>query len=140
MNAVTLIGRLCNENELRYTANDNAILSNTIAVRRDAKNKDGEYESDFIQITLFGKTAEFLNNYSNKGDLICVIGKIRNDKYTNQEGETRYSQYVRVSNVELLTPKKKEIGESQAKEVQKTNQEYSIKTEQIEIDPDELPF
>ena len=62
MNNVSLVGRFTRDMELRYATGENAtaILHNCVAVRRKFKNADGEYESDFINITAFGKTAEFI--------------------------------------------------------------------------------
>lgn len=128
MNAVTLIGKLCREHELKYTTTGTAVLENAIAVRREAKNKDGEYESDFVSFTLFGKTAEFLSKYSDKGDTICLIGRLRTDKYTNKEGETKYKQYIRGSSVEIIKHKDE-------KQIQPQKE-----AEQMSINEEELPF
>lgn len=106
MNTVTLIGNLCRDNELRFTKTGTAILENTIGVRREMKNQNGEYESDFINLTIFGTTAEFVQKYAKKGDKVSIVGKLRVDSYKDEEGNTKYRNYVKVNNVELLTPRK----------------------------------
>lgn len=106
MNTVILTGNLCKDNELRFTKTGTAILENTIGVRREMKNQYGEYESDFVNLTMFGTTAEFVQKYSKKGDKISVTGKIRVDNYKDNDGNTKYRNYVRVNSVELLTPHK----------------------------------
>lgn len=132
MNTIILIGRLCNNNELRYTNSGTPILQNTLAIKREAKNKDGNYESDFVIFTLFGKTAEFLHKYTNKGDTICLTGKIRIDKYTNELGEVKYRQYVRGSSVEIIKHKKEET------QAEKKLEE--IRMDDVVILDEELPF
>ena len=64
MNKVILIGNICHNIEIRYTANNIAVLQNSIAVRNDFKNANGEYESEFINIVVWRQTAEFLSKYA----------------------------------------------------------------------------
>lgn len=106
MNVVTLVGNFCKENEIRYTSGENAraILRNTIAVQRKFKNREtGQYESDFISIQAFGKTAEFINQYFHKGSKIGVTGEIRTGKYTNKDGQTVYTTDVIVNDAEFVS-------------------------------------
>lgn len=106
MNVVTLVGNLCKDNKIRYTSGENAraILCNTIAVQRKFKNREtGQYESDFISIQAFGKTAEFINQYFHKGSKIGVTGEIRTGKYTNKDGQTVYTTDVIVNDAEFVS-------------------------------------
>lgn len=108
MNVVTLVGNLCKNNEIRYTSGENAraILRNTIAVQRKFKNKEtGQYESDFISIQAFGKTAEFINQYFHKGSKIGVTGEIRTGNYTNKDGQKVYTTDVIVNDAEFVSPR-----------------------------------
>ena len=140
MNTVTLIGNLCRDNELRYTTTGTQVLENALAVKREMKNKDGEYDSDFITFTVFGKTAEFLHKYTAKGDTICVVGKIRVDKYTTKEGEIKYKQYVRGSSVEILRHKQEKPKEEKPKEEKPTPSYENVRIEDIVVSDEELPF
>lgn len=106
MNVVTLVGNLCKDNEIRYTSGENAraILRNTIAVQRKFKNREtGQYESDFISIQAFGKTAEFINQYFHKGSKIGVTGEIRTGNYTNKDGQKVYTTDVIVNDAEFVS-------------------------------------
>lgn len=108
MNVVTLVGNLCKDNEIRYTSGENAraILRNTIAVQRKFKNREtGQYESDFISIQAFGKTAEFINQYFHKGSKIGVTGEIRTGNYTNKDGQKIYTTDVIVNDAEFVSSK-----------------------------------
>lgn len=108
MNNVSLIGNLVRDNDLKYTSNNKAVLKNTIAVKRDYKNANGEYESDFISIVAFGSTAELLSKYTDKGSKVGVVGKITTGSYDDQDGKKRYTTDVIVNNITLLGQKKKE--------------------------------
>ena len=108
MNEVILVGNLCRDNEVRYSTGENAtaILRNTIAVQRKTKDKaTGKYESDFISIQAFGKTAEFVEKYFKKGDKIGVTGEIRTGSYTNKDGVKVYTTDVVVNNAEFVSSK-----------------------------------
>lgn len=108
MNVITLSGNLCQDTELRYSVSGKPILNNTLAVRKDKKNSQGNYETDFIQIILFDHNAEFLNKYAKKGDKIMINGKMRVDRFQDKEGNYRTSNYVVVDRVELLSQKRDE--------------------------------
>jgi len=105
MNVITLSGNICKDIELRYSKEGNPILSNTIAVRKDKKKEDGTYDADFVNIVLFGNNAEFISKYAKKGDKISLVGKIRVDKWQDEEGNYHYNDYVVADKVELMTNK-----------------------------------
>lgn len=108
MNNISLIGNLVRDNELKYTSNNKAVLKNNIAVKRDYKNANGDYESDFINIVAFGSTAELLNKYTGKGSKVGVVGKIMTGSYEDKDGKRVYTTDIVVNNVTLLGQKKKE--------------------------------
>lgn len=112
MNSVALVGRLARENELRYSTGDNAtaILKNSIAVQRKFKNAEGNYDADFINITAFGKSAEFIANYFTKGSMIGINGRIQTGSYVNKDGVKVYTTDVVVENAEFVSGKKDSEG------------------------------
>ena len=81
MNRALLVGRLVKDIDLRHPENNKAIGNTTIALNREYKNAAGNYETDFINIVLFGIQAENLSKYSQKGDLIGISGKIQTRNY-----------------------------------------------------------
>jgi single-strand DNA-binding protein len=108
MNRVDLIGNLCRDNDIRYSAGENAsaILHNTIAVQRKFKDKStGKYESDFISIVAFGNTAEFINKHFVKGSKLAVSGRIQTGSYINKDGQKVYTTEVVVEDAEFVTKK-----------------------------------
>lgn len=105
LNSVILNGRLVKEIELKsYGKGKNAgnYCNFTLAVSRGAKDEDGNDIADFINCTAFNGTAEVLDKFVEKGDMVTVSGRLAVDKYTNKDGENRYATYVLVSNIDLL--------------------------------------
>lgn len=118
MNKIILIGNVCKDIETKYY-NDRKYMKNTIAVRRDFKNKDGEYDSDFFNFTVWGNQAEYLDKFANKGYKIALCGRLMNNNY-EKDGQTVYSNDIQVDSIEILTPRQgmtQEEAEQKAKEL-----------------------
>lgn len=77
MNKVELMGRLVRAPETRYANDNTPVCIYTIAVNRRFKNKQGNYDADFINCKAWGKAGEFVENYFKKGQLVTVVGSIR---------------------------------------------------------------
>ena len=90
INNVVVVGRLTRAVDLRYTSNGTAYASFTLATDRDFKNQNGEKETDFINCVMWRKPAENLANYTKKGSLIGVEGRIQTRNYDNQQGQRVY--------------------------------------------------
>lgn len=76
INNVVLTGRLTKDVELKYYNSGKSVCYFTIAVNRNYKNANGEYDADFINCKAYRNTAEYLSKYGNKGDLVGVVGSI----------------------------------------------------------------
>lgn len=127
MNKIILTGNIFKDLELK--GESKKYLNFTLAVRRDYKNQNGEYESDFINAVVFGKSAEFMINYCQKGDKIMIEGALRNNKYTDKNGDTKYIENVYVKKIELIKSTTK-----------KENENTTIKQDEIELTDEEMPF
>lgn len=108
MNKILLTGNIVRDIELRYSENKIAIVQNTIAVKNEYKNQDGEYDSQFIDFTAFKNNAEYLNKYAKKGCKILIEGKIANNNYQKQDGTQVKSYKIIAEKIELLTFKSKD--------------------------------
>lgn len=97
MNSVILIGRLTKKPELEYTAGNTPVTKFTIAVDRDKKDED----ADFIRITVFGRQAENVCRFMDKGRQISVMGRIQTGSY-QKDGKTVYTTDVIANRVEFL--------------------------------------
>ncbi|PMD69135.1 single-stranded DNA-binding protein [Companilactobacillus nuruki] len=102
INRVVLVGRLTRDPELRYTANGAAVANFTVAVNRTFTNAQGEREADFINCIIWRKAAENFANFTNKGSLVGVEGRIQTSSYENQQGQRVYRTDVNVDNFSLL--------------------------------------
>ena len=106
MNKVILVGRLCDEPEIRYSQGENTtcVARYRLAVNRRF-NKDGEQQADFINCIAFGKLGEFAEKYLHKGVKIAVTGRIQTGSYTNKDGNTVYTTDVVVEEQEFCESK-----------------------------------
>jgi len=142
MNQVVLTGRLTKDPELKLVVNDKSVASFTIAVDR---YKEG---ADFINCVVWGKQAENLCKYQEKGSLIGLTGKINTRTYDDAKGNKQYITEVVADSIEFLGSKKKEETDYDA--VQNARKETNpfeefgnnIKNEGngIEISDSDLPF
>lgn len=98
LNKVILMGRLVADPELNQTANGIAVCRFTVAVNRPYQ-KDKERQADFINVTAWRGTAEFVSKYFSKGSVIIVEGKLQNNDYTDKDGVKHYSMVVQADNV-----------------------------------------
>ena len=103
MNKVVLMGRLTKDPEVRYSAGENntAVARFSVAINRRANNA----ETDFINCVAFGKTAEVIEKYFNKGNRICVSGRIQTGSYTNKDGAKVYTTDVVVEELDFVETK-----------------------------------
>lgn len=141
MNKIILIGNLTRNLELKYTSTNKAVLDTNIAVQRQYSNQNGERETDFINIQIWGKQAENLNKYCGKGSKIAIEGELRVDTFEKSDGSKGYKTYVLVSNVEFLDTKKKE----EEKPTIEVNEEVETDPfedfgKELELSDDDLPF
>lgn len=93
MNSVNLTGRFTRDPDIRYTDGGATIARFSLAVDRRFK-QDGGPTADFINCVAFGKTAEFIEKYFQKGMKMEVSGRIQTGSYTNQEGNKVYTTDV----------------------------------------------
>ncbi len=105
MNKVILIGRLTATPELKKTNNGNSVLSFTVAVNRQYKNAQGNYDADFISCVAFKQTAEFIAKYFDKGSMIAVDGSLQTRSYSAQDGSKRYVTEVMAGHAEFCSSK-----------------------------------
>ncbi|MFC6295112.1 single-stranded DNA-binding protein [Lactiplantibacillus daoliensis] len=102
INRSVLVGRLTRDPELRYTSGGAAVASFTLAVNRSFTNQNGEREADFINCVIWRKAAENFANFTHKGSLVGIDGRIQTRNYENQQGQRVYVTEVVVDNFSLL--------------------------------------
>lgn len=132
INRTVLVGRLTKDVELKYTQSGQAVASFTLAVNRQFTNAQGEREADFIQCVIWRKAAENFKNFTHKGSLVGVDGRIQTRSYDNQQGQRVYVTEVVVDNFSLLESK----GSNRAA----SNDPFAGNGEPIDVNDDDLPF
>ena len=137
MNKVIIIGRFTRDPETKYTTGENATATArfSLAVNRRFKNKEGNYDADFINCVAFGKTAEFIEKYFTKGMAIGITGRIQTGSYTNKEGQKVYTTDVVVEETEFVESKNKGTSDNVPNNNASSNNDF-----EETISDDELPF
>ena len=102
INNVTLVGRVTRDPELRYTPQNQAVATFSLAVNRQFKNANGEREADFINCVIWRQQAENLVNWAKKGAVIGITGRIQTRNYENQQGQRVYVTEVVADSFQLL--------------------------------------
>ena len=124
MNKIFLSGNLTRDPEVKTYKGDITTAKSAIAASRNF-SKNGE--TDFFNITAFGKTAEFLSKYFQKGSRILIEGRLQQSNYTDKDGNNRTSYDVIIDNIEFGDSKKK-----QSDNAEKNNYDpYEVRDDQI---------
>ena len=127
MNNISIIGRLTQDPELRYTANGTAVCEFNIACNRLNEG------TDFITCVCWNKQA--------KGNLVAIQGRLTTSKYQGNDNKTRYKTFISVNELEYLTPKGKiEKTENEYENMSTKSTEPMFNGEQIQINDNDLPF
>ena len=114
INNVVLVGRITRDLDLRYTISNKAAVNFILAVNRNFKNEKEELPADFIGCTAYGKQAENMARFLNKGSLIGVEGRISTRNYQGKDGKTVYITEVIADKVNFLESKKQGNNNQQA--------------------------
>lgn len=102
LNVVVLIGRLAQDPDARYTVNGTAVTNFTIAVDRPFTNRQGERDTDFIDVVCWRKLAETVADNLRKGRLVAVHGRMQKRSWEDQDGNRRYKTEVVADSVRFL--------------------------------------
>ena len=118
LNQVVLVGRLVSTPELEITEGGKKISRITLAVPRSYKNMDGEYDTDFLDCTLWTNVAENTTEYCSTGDMIGIKGRIQSRTVEGQDGNKKRKTEIVAERVTFLasSPNNKKKPEEQQKE------------------------
>lgn len=133
INNVVLVGRLTKRPELKFTTNGTKYTQFSVAVQRNFKKKSGEYEADFINCLMWRTAAENFVEFTDKGSLVGIVGRIQTRSY-DKDGRTVYITEVLAEGFSLLETKK-------TVELRNNQPVFnSTEAEPIEFSEDDLPF
>lgn len=151
LNKVMIIGRLGRDPELSYTQNGTAIARFNVATDESFKNNQGEVveRTEWHKVVTWGRQAEPVANYMHKGSLCYVEGKLETQKWTDKEGNDRYTTQINSSRIQFLDPKR-DNGGNGGQQARSGNQgSRQKKTEETDLGPafpseaqgmDDVPF
>ena len=131
LNQIVLQGRLTRDPELRYTGDNIAVATFTLACDRDNKKPDGSRETDFIGCTAWRQKAEFVSKYFSKGSQMTVSGRLQVRAYTDKDGNKRTIYEILAENI-YFAEKKKQDGQDPG--------DKPVTFVDIDADDVELPF
>ena len=95
MNKVILMGRLTRDPEVRYTQTNNTLVASfSLAVNRRFTREGDTQTADFINISAWAKTGEFVSKYFKKGQQVAVVGRIQTRSWEDAQGQKRYATDV----------------------------------------------
>lgn len=151
INRVVLTGRLTRDPELKYTQSGNAVCSFTLAVDRQFRNQNGDREADFINCVIWRKSAENFSNFTHKGSMVGVDGRIQVRNYENQQGQRVYVTEVIVDSFALLEsrnsqgngynrPRNNQQGNYPSNNENGYQQSNGASQDNGQIEPSDLPF
>ena len=141
MNKILLVGRNTKDIELRYTNSQVAVAQFSLAVNRNFKNQNGEYDADFINCVAYKKLAETISAYVKKGDKLGVEGRLQTRTYDNSEGKKVYVSEVIVENIEFLEPKKQDNTPKETKEQNEVvNDPFADFQNEVVLNDEDLPW
>ncbi len=111
LNNAVIVGRIAQDPELKETDKGGKLTNITLAVPRSFKNASGEYETDFINCTLWRGIAENTVEYCKKGDLVGIKGRIQTSNYEDSEGNRKYTTEVVAEKVTFLSTNRSKTDE-----------------------------
>lgn len=101
MNSLNIVGRLVNDPESRQTKSGATQSKFRVAVNRDFKNSEGQYDADFFNVVAWRGTADFCNRYLSKGRLVEINGRVQTGNY-EKDGVKHYTFDVMVNTIKPL--------------------------------------
>ena len=136
-NHIVITGNICNDLEIK-TNGETKILSFVVAVRRKYKDKEGNYQTDFIRCVAFNNHADFLTKYFAKGSSILIEGSLQTNSYETENGEKRNTFNVVVENIDFFG-KRNDNNQTQNNNFEQTMQQNGVEFTTTSSD-DDLPF
>lgn len=150
LNQCNFIGRLGRDPEIRYLQSGTPVANLSIAVGNVYKNNNQEKieETEWVRLTAFGKLAEIIGEYCVKGQRIFVSGRMKTDKWTDQNGVDRYTTKVLIDQMQMLDGgNRQQSGQQQGQQQQSQGRPQQQRSQQQAPPPeqgfdfdDDIPF
>lgn len=138
INCAVIMGRLTADPELKTTQSGISVVSFCVAVDRNYVKQGEERQADFINVTAWRQSAEFVSKYFHKGDMIAVQGSIQTRNYEDKNGNKRTATEIMAEQVSFCGGKRDQ--NTQAAPVAEQPAERSDISVPFEPDDDTVPF
>ena len=145
-NKIIIVGFLGRDPELRYTPQGTPVCSFSVATTEKRKDKSGEMQESttWFKVTVFGKQGEMANEYLSKGRQVFVEGRLRQEEYTDRDGNKRTSLEVTASDIQFIGARGEQsegIGEPKKTAAPSAKREPGTSSETPpEVVDDDIPF
>lgn len=145
LNYVMMLGRLTAEPELRTTESGNDFATFSIAVQRP-KPKDGEAAADFFNCIAWQSRAKIVTEWYHKGDMIMLVGTLRNRRWVDKNGNNRISEQIVIKEIHFTGSQKKSEAASNLPATSDTLDDFTVLSEsdlaefEDVLDDDGVPF
>jgi single-strand DNA-binding protein len=139
MNKFIGLGRLTKDPELRSTQSGLKITSFTLAINRNFKNKDGNYDADFLNCQAFKNTAEFIEKYFKKGSMMAITARAQTRNYDDNDGKKRFVTEFIVEEVYFAGSNEKK-NETSIEVQQNYTSDYDTAGSEVTLSDEDLPF
>lgn len=141
LNRVVIDGRLPRDIELRQGKSGSSFAGFSLAVDRDFKNKEtGERDTDWLDVVVNGKTAEFAAKYFHKGDCMIVDGRLRKRSYEDKDGNRRSVVEIVAENIYFASAGNSSGNSTQERADKKVNSKPETSNGADDDEDGELPF
>lgn len=137
MNKVFLVGNIVKDVETKI-AGGYQVIQNTVAVKRNYPDRDGNYPTDFIDFQSWGKQAEYLEKYGAKGSKIAIVGRLQSREYDGRDGTRKTVWEVITDEIQLISSVQKSKAEVKPEIKPKYFADEIDKEEKPSLD--DLPF
>ena len=107
LNKILIIGNLGSDPEMRYMPSGDPVTSFSVATNRRYRTRDGEQreETEWFRVNAWGRLAEITNQYLTRGSKVYVEGRLQSRSWQGQDGQTRFSNEIRASEIQFLDPR-----------------------------------
>ena len=136
LNQINLMGRLTAEPDYRTTQSGITVARFTLAVERNYQ-QNGQKQTDFLEVTAWRGTADFVQKYFHKGQLVAVTGSVQSDNYTDKDGNKRKSWSVQAQQVYFAESKRDGGGQKSNIDVERDEPPAG---DFVPVANDDLPF
>lgn len=139
MNKFIGLGRLTKDPELRSTQSGLKITSFTLAINRNFKNKEGNYDADFLNCQAFDKRAEFIEKYFKKGNMMAITARAQTRNYDDNDGKKRFVTEFIVEEVYFAGSNEKK-NDTSVEVPQNYTSDYDTAGSEVTLSDEDLPF